>query len=433
MSNIESISDTDFRYGYQDHTENLELSRLLYIRDELEVMILKCFITKKEIGFHELIFWFTEYYKSYGKEDAKCILEFVATYALYSWDNTDTKLFCNKRNALDPVNIDESNSISIPIPIPFLTVLKTLHFRKVNTAGYIFIKMFVLGSDGNGTWNKLVRLKPYETQAQTEQLYEKYQQQYHKWKHIYIKDTYTSETQGTETGTGTPLPKQKVLNLFTSIYRKHVANIMYYLKHISKRDWIICIDTVIQDLSEQYKKSCYDLKNYAISNTNTMTDVHALATVLFVKWLCSADILQFQEGFTNNKKQPVIKHKKQDEEWLRTVEELALDTHCEEINTKFNYQIAPEIKEMYLSGKKTDIVTEIEENVDHHCSETLYWKQNQCTPSVRQNLLKTKHRLYIDQNETSSSSSDYWYVPEWIVNHSETSKKVYQECMKALQ
>jgi len=422
MSNIASVSNPDIEDGSRHPSENLELSRLLYIRDELEIMILKCFILKKEIGFHELLFWFTEYYKSYGIEDAKCMLEYVATYALYSWDNTDTKLFCNKRIALYPVNTND------PIPIPFLTVLKTLHFRKVNTAVYIFIKMFVLGSDGNGKWSKIVLLKPSDLETRIEQLCENYPQQYQKWKRMDIIDQHTSSSETTDT----LLQKRKVFNLFTSIYRKHVVNIMYYLKHMGKLDWVICIDTVMQDLSDQYKNSCYDLKNYANSNSNTLTDVHALATVLFVKWLYSADRLQFQEGFVNKKKQPVIKHRKQDEEWLRRIEEIALDTHFEEINTKFNYKIASEVKEMYLSGKKTDIVIEIEENVDYHLSETLYWKQNQCTHSERYNLIKKR---YIDQNESSSSSSssDYWYVPEWIVNHSEMSKKVYQECMKAVQ
>jgi hypothetical protein len=414
MSNTEPIPDLDIPSECQDQPENLELSRLMYVRDELEVMILKCFVTKKEIGFHELLFWFTEYYKSYGIDDAKCMLEYVATYALYSWDNIYTKMFCRKRVALVPINTDD------PIPVSFLTALKTLHFRKVNTAVYVFIKMFVLGSDGNGEWSKLLLMK---SQHQVEQLYEKYLQQYQKWRNLENLDTlHTTKPQDQ------PLSQRKAVNIFRSIYGKHVANIMYYLKHLSKLDWVVCIDTIMQELSDQYTQSCYNLKHY--TSFNTLIDVHSLATVLFVKWLSSADTIQFQEGFVNKKKQPVIKHKKQDEEWLRTVEELAMDTHYEEINTQYDYRITPEIKKMYLSGKKTDIDIELEQNMDYHFSETTYWKQHQCTHSERRNLLAKRYRSV---SNPSSSSSNYWYIPEWIVNHSETSQKVYKECMNAVQ
>ena len=410
--------------------KNIELSRLLYARDEIEVSFVRNVLCKNDVNLKEFIFWFTEYYVSYGKDETDEMLNYVLTYALFSWDGLQNKKFCYLKTKSNCDGDDNRYPVQ-----QYLDILKTYRFKKPNTTMYVFIKMFLLGIDGNGKWDKLTI---FPTRKKNNEVYRVFKENLEvrrkKWR-IFYDELSERKTKD--------LNEKPLMNLVYSLHNRHLGNIIYYMKTMNRFLWILYIDTYFSSM-KSYENSSYHLvqyskrlfnelyKDYDGENKDKLTyllvDLNTVATILFVKWFCSENIDIFGEKITIQKKGATIKHKKEDVEWMNELIPITLN---DMIDTRYSYDIDSDIKKMHLSFDCKTLKEEMTKNIEFHKSSTLFWKKNvdcindnkieECIITKR---IGNKLDKYKDENK---NECNIWYIPEWIYKQCDESTYVYEK------
>ena len=230
--------------------DNLCLSRKLYPKDELEHIMIDCFVDKErptEERRHpdtkdELLYWMTEYVVSYGVSEAWMFLHTIVGYALYSVETFKCIRFIRKKireahgdimNVLTPDLDDDAciqkqkqkqSSSSSPLYKETYTMnpqivdtIKTILKCKASTGMYRWMLVYSRWIQMN-TKRQLI-------------IYPKSKELLREVKRVYTDGEIEKEN----------IHLNRFANWYISMEKKNVENIMYYATALNLNQWFACI------------------------------------------------------------------------------------------------------------------------------------------------------------------------------------------------
>lgn len=326
-----------------------QLSRRLYPKDEIEWMILRCLLVKSEHSEREILYWVSEICTSFGQKEAWVTLMIFA-YALYStYNNAVTQkieLYLSSYHNMYEHNEKDNEIDTFEMPCDMIRVVKTIFRKTPNTTLYTFIKLYM-----NKEWKK-VSLYPERNETRS--------------------------------------------NLFLSLDKKHLQNILFYAHTMDQTDWIKYI--------KKYKN--IDTETSDVFDPKEWRD----------SFISLLDILWDIKHKPSNRSLSLIKASPEDIEWLKKDETTIIR----------QYEIHPEINHLKIERKQIKYDTN---EWYKYIKETPYWIHQMNHEEMKIDEDEELFPYTIHPLTDNDMKYPIWYLPDWIINNPK-SKKIYSEFSK---
>ena len=342
------------------YEDNLELSRYLYPRSEIEFMILKCILEKHEYTFQEdMLFWVAEYTVSYGLEQTWLFIRYVYVYSLLCLDHFKFATYAAKR--YEKYKEKNSNDIVAELPSELIDCIRTLRNTRPNIAIYTFIYMYTFS--GSKFKKNMVLYRKYSEKALicTEQYYNDYHNDDDIHVHVHVH-----------------VHKHKLQNVYQSLVLKDFPTIMYYMQHFERHTWIRILQI--------YFKSGMELDVVEQQEDHQWV----ILTIQLVKYLLGLDIESKSSSVTFIK--GTSQNQAKSREFMRDTQDIK--------------PLHPDV----IKQRKC-CLSDINE-INYHTQYTMYWKTRTCDKNEE---LLAKHELW-----PLSSCSQPTVLPNWICKHDKT-------------
>lgn len=345
------------------HDDNLELSRFLYPRSDIEFMILKCVLEKHVYTFEDLLFWVAEYTVSYGLEQTWLMIRYIYGYSLltFQYKNKCVNYFAkkHKKQSICTELLDEEQ-----IPMELIDCVRTLKGAKHNLVVYTFIYLFTSLEEEDYATLRMFK----ETNQHTEKIKE-----FHK---LHANEMSISE--------------KKLDNIFESLSRKYFPNIVYYMKKLERHEWVL-VFSAFSGVTRKFETKEEEIEAWALSA------VDLIKYLLDIETPEKVPNMMFIKGGQSN-----------------------LDVVNAYYNMDDKAEFLPLHKDVIRECRKTyNICFETwDEFIAYHTKSTLYWTSNKT--KMHENKLEMLEKHRIRMSECSNAYVKRSQIPAWIITHDKT-------------
>lgn len=346
------------------HSDNLELSRFMYPRNDIESMVLKCVLEKHEYTVDDLLFWISEHAVSYGLEQTWLMIRYMYGYSLLTFQY---KKKCVDYFAKKHKNVQETQ---YKIPMELIDCVRTLKGAKYNLVMYTFVYLFTSVSKEECTSMCLFKNSPVKHVEKIKEFMELH------GNHVFISE-------------------KRLGNIFESLQRRHFPNIIYYMKKLCRYEWIPVL-SVYLGVTNNFKTDEEEIEAWALS------------TIDLIKYLLGIELsekvpnIMFIRGVEKNLNMA-------NAYYAMTDKTMILELHKDVIR---------EGRQLY----NTDFET-WGEFISYHTKHTMYWKN--VSGDGLENVDMNEKRSLLEKHDIKMSESSDAYarsykMPSWIIQHDKT-------------
>lgn len=340
------------------HADNLELSRFMYPRNDIESMVLKCVLEKHEYTVDDLLFWISEHAVSYGLEQTWLMVRYMYGYTLLT--------FQYKRKCVDyfAKKHKTARTNQCKIPMELIDCVRTLKGAKHNLVLYTFVYLFTSISEEECTSLCL-------------------------FKNSHVKNAEKIKEFMELHGDNVSISEKRLGNIFESMRRKHFPNIIYYMKKMARDEWIPVL-SVYLGVTNNFETDEEEIEAWALS------------TVDLIKYLLDIELpekvpnMMFIRGVEKNLNIANAYYAMTDKTKILELHEDVIKEGRKSYNTDFE-----------TWG----------EFIAYHTKHTMYWKNGNGSENERRSLFE-KHD--IKMSESSDSYARSRKMPSWIIEHDKT-------------